>query len=113
MMIDFLRRKFTTRRKAEDRSPVPMFWVGDDEEATLINPDSGRVHAYIWHDGCRKYHPTVIVSPWRAFHLVRHGSASVASLLSLPRCTVELYRLRADSIAEAKELAEHGLGIGD
>jgi hypothetical protein len=84
-------------------------WVGDDSEATLVNPDSGRAYAHISYDGCSKYYPTVVVSPWRAFQLVRQDVASLVSLLSFPRCTVELDRSRA--MDDAQEAAEVALGI--
>jgi hypothetical protein len=113
MIIRFLKRQFRTRRRHDDGSPLPTVWVGDGQTATLINPDSGRVHAYVWHDGCGKYYPTVIVSPWRALHLVRREMAALVSLLSFPRCTVELYRLRASDMVAAQEYAEHELGYHD
>ena len=108
MTFNSLQRLFATRRRNEDGSPIPMIWVGDEDLATLVNPDSGRVYAHIRHDGWGKYHPTVVVSPWRAVDLVRRG-ADLVSLLSFPRCTVEVPRLR--SMAEAQETAEYALGF--
>lgn len=109
MTFNSLTRLFTARRYTEDGSPVPMIWVGNKDRATLINPEAGRAYAHISHDGCGKYYTTVVVSPWRAFHLVRHEAAALVSLLSFPRCTVELYRLRA--MVEAQETAEYALGF--
>ena len=110
MIIRSLKRLFGTRRSDEDGSPLPISWVGDREQATLVNPDSGRVYAYVWHDGYGKYRPTVIVSPWRAFHLVRREAASLVSLLAFPRCTIELYRLRTKTIVDAQQAVEYALG---
>ena len=108
MTFNSLKRQFTTRRRNEDGSPAPMIWVGNQDQAALVNPDSGRVYAHISHDGCRKYHPTVVVSPWRAIDLIRRG-ADLVSLRSFPRCTVEVPRLR--SMVEAQETAEYALGF--
>jgi hypothetical protein len=104
-----LRRLLTPQYSTEDGSPLPKFWVGNEDQAALIDPDSGRLHAYIWHDGCGKYHPTVIVSAWRAAHLVRREAAMLESLLSFPLCTVELYRVKADTISVAQKVAESSL----
>jgi hypothetical protein len=109
MFFNRLKRKFRVRRRTNDGDPIPVFWVGDDEEATLVNLDSGRMHAYVRHDGCGKYYPTVIVSPWRALYLIRLERAVLVSLLSFPRCTIEMFRLKTD-MREAREIAEFGLG---
>jgi hypothetical protein len=106
LFFNRLKGLLTPHYSSEDDSPVLRFWVGNGDEAALIDPDSGRLYAYIWHDGLGKYHPTVIVSAWRAVHLVRHEAAVLESLLSFPRCTVELYRVKADTILVAQKLAE-------
>ena len=108
MTFNSLKRLFTARRHAENGSPLPMIWVANEDLASLINPESGRVYAHIHHDGCGKYYPTVIVSPWLAVDLIRRG-ADLVSLLSFPRCTVEVPRLR--SMVEAQETAEYALGF--
>lgn len=108
---------FFKRLKRQFRTPFrtrPGFWVGDGEEATLVDPYSGRMHAYVHHDGYGKYYSRVVVSPWRALYLTRHEAAGMlVSLLSFPRCTVELVRLKTGSIEHAKEYAEYGLGYQD
>ena len=108
MTFNSLKRLFTARRNAEDGSPIPMIWVGNEDVATLINPESGRVYAHISHDGCGKFHPTVVVSPWRAIDLVRCG-ADLVSLLSFPRCTIEIPRKR--TMIDAQATAECVLGF--
>ena len=114
MLFNRLKRQFRARFRTEDGDPIPVVWVGDDEQATLVNPDSGRMYAYVHHDGYGKYYPTIIVSPWRALQLMWHAPFPVflVSLLSFPRCTVELFRLKTD-IEDAKAYAEHGLGHRD
>ncbi len=65
---------------------------------------------YIWHDGFGKFYPTVIVPLWRAFHLLRAHEGSVVSLLAFPRITIEMFRVKPDDIALARQTAEWGLG---
>ena len=113
MFFGRLKRQFTARRRAEDGRPISAIWVTDREQATRINPDSGRVHAYVSHDGQGLFYPTVIVSPWRALKLLRCHAAVVVSLLSFPRCTVELRSLGCDTLGLAEQQAEYGLGLYD
>jgi hypothetical protein len=113
MFFNRLKGQFRARRSANNGDPISVVWVGDDEVATLVNPDSGRMYAYVVHDGHGKCHVTVVVSPWRALHLIRHTPAMLVSLLSFPRCTVELFRLKTTEIESAKDYAEYGLGFRD
>ena len=108
-----LKGLFRSRFRTEEGDPIVACWVGDDEEATLVNPDSGRMYAYVHHDGYGKCYATVVVSPWRALHLIRNHPAFLTSLLSFPRCTVDLFRLKTTSIEYAKEYAEYVLGYQD
>jgi len=71
MFFHRLKGQFRARWRTEDGDPIPAVWVVDDGQATLVNPDSGRMYAYVRHDGYGKCYPTVIVSPWRALHLLR------------------------------------------
>jgi hypothetical protein len=95
------------RRENDPAAPV-MVWTGDKSQSTLVNPESGKLYAYVWHDGDSKYLPRVFVSPWHAIGLVKRG-ADLISLLSLPRCTLEVGRTR--SMVAAQELAEYALGL--
>jgi hypothetical protein len=108
MNFNSLKRLFKPHRPLADHNRKPMVWIGDASRSSLINPNSGKLHAYVWHDGDSKYFPRVLVSPWRAFDLVRCG-ADLVSLLSLPRCTLEIGRKR--SMADAQKLAEYALGL--
>lgn len=110
MTFNSLKQLFTARHRSADGSHPPTVWIGDRGQSTFVNPDSGRLHAYVWDDGDRKYFPRVVVSPWRAVDLVRRG-ASLVSLLSFPRCTVELGRVR--SMTDAQDMAEYALGVRD
>lgn len=76
----------------------------------LHHPMSGRVHAYVWHDGYGKYHPTIIVSLWRALRLLRQREGLVVSLLPFPRIAIECYRLRSDTIQLSQDYVEELLG---
>jgi hypothetical protein len=107
-----LKDYFEACRFADDDSPIWRFWVTDGEEATYINPMSGRVHAYVWHDGYGKYHPTIIVSPWRALRLLRQREGLVVSLLPFPRIAIECYLLKSDTIQLSQDYVEELLGPG-
>jgi len=91
------------------RPPDP-FWIGNSEEMALIDAEACRVLAYINHDGHRKYYPTVYVSILRAIQLIRSHHGFLVSLRSLPRCAVDLVRLR--SMDGALEAVEYFLGGG-
>jgi hypothetical protein len=107
-----LKDYFEASDYAEDDSPIWRIWVTDGEEAAYINPMSGRVHGYVWHDGYGKYHPTVIVSPWRALRLLRQREGWVVSLLPFPRIAIECCRLKSDTIQLSQEYVEELLGSG-
>ncbi len=106
MTFNSLKQLFSTRRKATDGSPLPKIWVSNKRQATLINPESGRVYAYVRDDRC-----TLIVSPFRALYLILEDGAELVSLLAFPRCTVEVARLRG--FAEAQQTALYALGYYD
>jgi hypothetical protein len=108
-----LKDYFEASRFTNDDRPIWRFWVTDGEEAAYINPMSGRVHAYVWHDGYGKYHPTIIVSPWRALRLLRQREGLVVSLLPFPRIAIECYRLRSDTIQLSQDYVEELLGPGN
>lgn len=108
-LFNFITQYFEAARSADDHRPIWRFWVSDGEEATLINPVSGRVHAYVWHDGYGKYYPTIILPLWRAVPLICKRDGEVVSLLSFPRVAMQFYRLRSRSIAAAQEYVEYML----
>jgi hypothetical protein len=96
----------------DNHGPIWRIWVSDGQQATLINPASGRVHAYVLHDGCGKYCPTIIFPLWRALPLILKREAWLVSLLPFPRLGLEFYRLKSNSIAYAKEFIEYVLDNG-
>jgi hypothetical protein len=108
MIFNSLKRLFTAQRRFANHGPTPMVWTGDKSQSTLVNPETGKLYAYVRHDGDSKYLPKVFVSPWHAIDLVRRG-ADLVSLLSLPRCALEVGRTR--SMGDAQELAEYALGL--
>jgi hypothetical protein len=81
-------------------SAAEPFWIGDQDKRVLVDLVSERVLAYVRHDGCRKYHPTVYVSFVRALRIIASGEGILVSLLPFPRCGVELYQLRSMIDAE-------------
>jgi len=113
MLFDRIKQQFTARRRTEDGNPDPTVWVEGGEEATLINPESGRMHAYVQHDGQGVYYPVLVVSPWRAVKLIRQHDAALVSLLSFPRCTIEVRKLGCETLGLAGQQAEYGLGLYD
>lgn len=115
MSIRKFKRYFSAQRYADDAEHTPIWavWVTNGEEATLINPASGRVYGYVCHDGCRKYYPTVFVSPWRAWQLLRRHQGHVVSLLPFPRLAIECFRVKSASIEGAQDYVEEILGSAD
>lgn len=111
MFFDQLKRQFSARRRTLTGQPEPTVWVMGSKHATLIAPVSGRVYAYVWHDGGGTYYPTVIVSLWRALYLIRYEAPCVVSFLSFPRCTIKLTSLGAETLGLAEQQAQYGLGL--
>ena len=111
-LFDFATKYFSAGLSAADNSPIWRFWVSDGDQAALINPDSGRVHAYVWHDGYGKYYPTIILPVWRALPLILKQESYVTSLLPFPRLGLEFFRIKSDSIALAQEFVEYVLDTG-
>lgn len=111
-LFRFVTKYFRAMCFADDHSPIWRFWVSDGEQATLINPASGRVHAYVWHDGCGKYYPTVILPLWRALPLIWSREGWLISLLPFPRIALDFLRLQSTSIALAQQFVEYVLETG-
>jgi hypothetical protein len=101
MTIRYLKSKFRPRRSDDAGRPVHRVWIGDQEEAVLIDIAAGKVLGHIWHDGCGKFYPTVYVSPLRAIQIGRSNEGFLVSLLPLPRCIIELIRLHSMDEAQA------------
>jgi hypothetical protein len=86
-------RYFSARRHSEDGKPVRHIWLMEGEEsAALVNLDAGTIDGFIWHDGYGKYFPTVYVSPFVGWQLIRNHDGILVSLRSFPRVAVELIR---------------------
>ena len=107
--ISQIHRLFAPHTVTEDGTPVWTRWVADEDNATLVNTKSGRVIAYIWHDGYGKYYPHVFVTPWRALEMLRNGLCWIVSLRCFPRFAVEFVRIRAESMSEAIEVFQFDL----
>jgi hypothetical protein len=110
MIFRYIKRKFMPRRTDEAHRPVHRVWIGTQDEAALIDIASGKVLARIWHDGCMKYYPTVYVSPIHALRLKISRQAYLVSLLCLPRCEMEIVRLR--TMEDAQDAIEFALAGG-
>ena len=87
---------------AENGEELSAVWVGDDEHAVYLNPNSTRVYATLWHDGYCKYYPTIYVSFASAIRLLLQREAFGLGLRSFPRCSLEVVRFKCFSMAEAK-----------
>jgi hypothetical protein len=111
-MFNFATKYFGAVWFTHDDRPIRSFWVSDGEQATLINPASGRVHAYVLHDGYGKYYPTIILPLWRALPLILKQRGWITSILPFPRLGLDFVRVKSDSIAEAQEFVESVLDTG-
>ena len=38
---------------------LPFIWIGDENQAVCIDPNSAKVYAILRHDGFRNYYPTL------------------------------------------------------
>ena len=111
MIFRNIRRKFAPRRTDDDHRPVHRVWIGTQDKAALIDIASGKLLARIEHDGYRKYYPTVYVSLIHALRLTINRDAWLVSLLCLPRCEMEIYRLRTmEGALDAVHFALYGEG---
>jgi hypothetical protein len=113
MNIGHLKRKIAklTQHIATLCWPDPEFqsrptWIASDWQATLVDTDTGRVLAYVWHDDCGKFYPTIFVSPWRALHLLNTQLCYVSTLASFPRIALDLARIKTDSLLDAQRSIE-------
>jgi hypothetical protein len=111
-LFGFATKYFRAACSDEEHRPIWRFWVSSGNQAAFINPVSGRVHAYVWHDGYGKYYPTIILPMWKAVPLLckRHGW--IVSLLPFPRVALDFVRLKSDSIVPAQKFAEYVLENG-
>jgi hypothetical protein len=111
MIFRYIRRKFAPRRTDDAHRTVHRVWFGTKDAAALIDIASGKVLARIQHDGYAKYYPTVYVSPFHALRLTINREAWLVSLLCLPRCEMEIYRLRTmEDALDAVHFALYGEG---
>jgi hypothetical protein len=108
MILGKIKRLFRARFSNDDGSPVPFVWIADPfaGRAACVNPASGRMIAYVSHDGHGKYEALIVVTFWRALKLIRDNKAWLASLLSFPRVTLELVRLKVDVLRNAQDYVE-------
>ena len=112
LLFSFATKYFRAFSTTEDHRPIWRRWVSSGEKAALISPASGRVHAYVWHDGCGKYHPTIILPLWQALPLIWKREGRLVSLLPFPRLGLDFFRIKSGSIALAQEFVEYVLDTG-
>src|SRR5258708_2675636 len=105
----FIKSLYRTDRGLAEEGP---FWIIDDFDAAFVDPDAGRVLAFVSYDpnAAQKFCAMVVVPLWRALWLLRRREAVVASLLSFPRLTLEMLRVPNVTIEVARARAEFGLG---
>jgi hypothetical protein len=99
----FLERLFRPSLVEESGNPVPFIWVGDDHWSVCIDPNSSRVYAMMWNDGCGKFYPTVYVSLVGACRILSREPVVSLGMRSFPRCALELLRSKFSSMTEAQE----------
>jgi hypothetical protein len=90
----------------DNGDPIPFIWIGDRHRAVCMNPDSTRVYASVWHDGCGKFYPTIYVPFPSAIRILSQGAAFGLRLNSFPRCALDLFRLKCRSMADARKNLE-------
>jgi hypothetical protein len=88
-----------------DAEPARPFWMTNDWQAVLIDPDAGRVLAHVWGDECGKYYPTLYLSPLQASRMSKLCSGHL-SWATFPRMKFDLLRLKAGSLREAQDAIE-------
>jgi hypothetical protein len=101
-----LRHLFRPSIVDDDGDPVPFIWVGDDNDSAYLSRDTGRVIAFIWHDGCGKFYPTIYVSLFEACRILRREPVIHFGLRSFPRCALDLLRFKCASMSDALEAFE-------
>ena len=94
---------------ADTSYALPSVWIGDENQAVCINPDSAKVYAILRHDGFRKYYPTVYVSIPTALRLLSQRAAFGLRLRNFSRCAVEVFRLECRSMPQAQETIDEWL----
>jgi hypothetical protein len=111
-LFSFATKYFRAFSATDSHRPIWRSWVSDDEKAALIGPASSRVHAHVWHDGCGKYHPTIILPLWQALPLIWKREGRLVSVLPFPRLGLEFFRIKSDSIVLAQKFVEDVLHTG-
>lgn len=101
MLFRKFRAFFSTRCFNSDGTPATSRWIANDWEAVCCDPNSSRVFAYIWHDGCGKFYPTIYLSISQAMRLLVRERVIDINLRSIPTVTLEMSRLKCSSIDEA------------
>jgi hypothetical protein len=94
---------FRSSLVAENGEEIAFVWIGDDEHAVYMNPNSAKVYATLWHDGYCKYYPTIYVSVPSAIRILLQREAFGLGLRCFPRCALDVCRLKCFSMAEAQE----------
>jgi len=104
--MNAFRQLFRPSLLADNGEEIPFVWIGDEEHAVLMNPNSARVYATLWHDGYYKYYPTIFVSVPSAIRAVLQREAFGLGLRSFPCCSLEVVRFKCFSMSEAQEAVQ-------
>jgi hypothetical protein len=94
---------------ADTSNALPFVWIGDENQAVYLNPNSAKVYAILRHDGFRKYYPTLYVSIPTALRLLSQRAAFGLRLRNFSHCAVEIFRLKCRSMAQAQECIDEFL----
>jgi hypothetical protein len=87
---------------AENGEEISLVWIGDDDLAVCINPNSTRVYAILYYNGCGRYEPTIYVSVWSAIRVLLQAETYWLGLRSFPRCAIGVVQFQCPSMAEAQ-----------
>jgi hypothetical protein len=98
-----LKQLFRSSLVAENREAISSIWVGDQNRAVLMNPDSTKVYASLWHDGYGKFYPTIYASLFAARRIHARELVTSLRLRNFPCCALELVRFKFASMDDAQE----------
>lgn len=88
-------------------------WIGNDEQAALVNIRTGQLIALAGHDGCGKYQPELFVSPIVALIiLIRHRHDVWLHRASITRVALWTYQTRSMDDAKGNAMVALGLDPG-
>jgi hypothetical protein len=100
---------FSHAMYTQNGEPITLIWVGNKSRSILINPDSTRIFASLWQDGCGKFHPTIYASLLGTLRIRLREHGGSFGLRSFPLFTVWPPRYKCSSMTEAQKYLQEYL----